>query len=115
MGTLSDMSPEQCVGRPLDGRTDLWSLGVVLHEMLTGERPFTAEHELELVYVIHNVDPPPPSSRMPEVPLGLDAVVKRCLARAPLDRFASAQELRGALEAPLPPSLSLDRAQRPAG
>ena len=98
VGTLSYMSPEQCVGRPLDGRSDLWSLGVVLHEMLTGERPFTAEHELELVYVIHNVDAPPPSSRDGRVPAALDAVVRRCLARAPDERFASADELGRALE-----------------
>ncbi len=99
VGTLAYMSPEQCVGRPLDGRSDLWSLGVVLHEMLTGARPFTADHELELVYVIHNVDPPTPSALDARVPPALDALVKRCLARATEDRFASAHELGQALDA----------------
>jgi tRNA A-37 threonylcarbamoyl transferase component Bud32 len=115
VGTLAYMSPEQCVGRPLDGRSDLWSLGVVLHEMLTGERPFTAEHELELVYVIHNIDPPPPSSREPAVPAALDAVVKRCLARAREDRFASAQELGRALDHGRSPSLPADPPEKSAG
>ena len=100
VGTLAYMSPEQCVGRPLDGRSDLWSLGVVLHEMLTGARPFTAEHELELVYVIHNVDPQPPSAASAGVTPELDAVVKRCLARAGEDRFASAGEALEALGGP---------------
>jgi tRNA A-37 threonylcarbamoyl transferase component Bud32 len=102
VGTLAYMSPEQCVGRPLDGRSDLWSLGVVLHEALTGKRPFQAEHELELVYVIHNVDPPRPSSLAPAVPSTLDDIVLRCLAREPDERFASADELAAALESALP-------------
>lgn len=107
VGTLAYMSPEQCVGRPLDGRSDLWSLGVVLHEALTGKRPFSAEHELELVYVIHNVDPPPPSSIMPLVPAPLDDLVRRCMARAPDDRFASAAEVAAALEAICGPAKSV--------
>ena len=97
VGTLAYMSPEQCIGRPLDGRTDVWSLGVTLHEMLTGKLPFLAEHELELVYVIHNADPAPPSSLAPAVPPGLDALVLRCLARDVDDRFASAREVADAL------------------
>jgi serine/threonine-protein kinase len=101
VGTLAYMSPEQCVGRPLDGRSDLWSLGVSLHEMLTGAKAFDARHELELVYVIHNVDPPPPSTLVAGVAPALDAIVLRCLARAPELRFGSAQELADALAAVL--------------
>ena len=104
VGTLAYMSPEQCVGRPLDGRSDVWSLGVTLHEMLTDELPFVAEHELELVYLIHNADPPPPSSLAPAVPPALDALVLRCLARDPDDRFASAREVADALAEHGPPA-----------
>jgi tRNA A-37 threonylcarbamoyl transferase component Bud32 len=99
VGTLAYMSPEQCVGRPLDGRSDLWSLGVTLYEALTGRRAFDAKHELELVYVIHNVDPERPSAIVPDAPLALEAAILRCLDREPEARFASAGELVAALTA----------------
>lgn len=98
VGTLAYMSPEQCVGRKLDGRSDLWSLGVTLYEMLTGRRPFDAEHELELVYVIHNVDPEAPSSGA-GVPEELSTITMRCLARDPDDRFRTARDVEDALTA----------------
>ena len=97
VGTLAYMSPEQCVGRPLDGRSDLWSLGVTLYEALTGKRAFDAKHELELVYVIHNVDPEPPSAIVPDAPPGLEATILRCLDREPEARFASARDVEAAL------------------
>ena len=97
VGTLAYMSPEQCVGRPLVGATDLWSLGVTLYEMVTGRRPFLAEHELELVYVIHNVDPEPPSKLAPGLPPALETAILRCLERAPERRFADAKALADAL------------------
>ena len=97
VGTLAYMSPEQCVGRPLDGRSDLWSLGVTLHEAITGRRAFDARHELELVYVIHNVDPPLPSALVAGVPPVLEAVIVRCLARDPEARFAAAGQIEEAL------------------
>ena len=99
VGTLAYMSPEQCVGRPLDGRSDLWSLGATLYELLTGARPFVAEHELELVYVIHNVDAAPPSELVPGLPPEVDAIVARCLERSPERRYASARSLGDALRA----------------
>ena len=97
VGTLAYMSPEQCIGRPLEGATDLWSLGATLYEMVTGRRPFVAEHELELVYVIHNVDPEPPSKLAPGVPAALETAILRCLERAPERRYASAKALADAL------------------
>ncbi|MFT3765706.1 MAG: serine/threonine-protein kinase [Minicystis sp.] len=97
VGTLAYMSPEQCVGRPLDGRSDVWSLGVTLYEALTGRRAFDAKHELELVYVIHNVDPEPPAKIIPDVPAPLADAIMRAIAREPEDRFATARELEDAL------------------
>jgi hypothetical protein len=102
VGTLAYMSPEQCVGRPLDGRTDLWSLGATLYELLTGTRPFIAEHELELVYVIHNVDADPPSAKVPGLPPEVDAVVARCLERSLERRYGSARSLGDDLRAAMP-------------
>jgi serine/threonine-protein kinase len=96
VGTLAYMSPEQCVGRPVDGRSDLWSLGVVLYELLSGRRPFQAEHELELVYRIHNTAPTSLAELAPEK---VAVVVARCLAREAEGRYPSARELAEALEA----------------
>lgn len=97
VGTLAYMSPEQCVGRPLDGRSDLWSLGVTLYQALTGRRPFDGKHELELVYLIHNVDPKRPSALTPGIPEPLESAILRCLARDPDDRFPTARDLLAAL------------------
>lgn len=95
VGTLAYMSPEQCIGPNVDGRSDVWSLGVVLHEMLAGERPFDADHELELVYRIHNTKP----RALPDgVPAPMAAIVAKCLAREPSERFESADALARALE-----------------
>jgi tRNA A-37 threonylcarbamoyl transferase component Bud32 len=110
VGTLSYMSPEQCVGRPLDGRSDLWSLGVTLYQALTGRRAFDGKHELELVYLVHNVDPPRPSAVVPGVPPALEAAILRCLSREPGDRFATARDLEAALEASAAPSDPVDHA-----
>src|SRR5262249_16998697 len=62
LGTLSYMSPEQAQGVPADQRCDVWSLGVVMYELLTGELPFKAEHEAGMLYLIVNNEPPPPSA-----------------------------------------------------
>ncbi|MBU8898496.1 protein kinase [Corallococcus sp. M34] len=95
VGTLAYMSPEQCVGRPVDGRSDVWSLGVVIYELLSGHRPFLGTHELELVYRIHNTPAAPLPSSVPE---DLRALIGRCLSREVEERFQSADALRGALE-----------------
>lgn len=100
MGTPSYMSPEQFMGQTVDGRSDLFSAGVVLYQLLTGEKPFTGA----LTTIMHKVlkeDPPWPSVLNVHVPARLDAVVKRAMAKRPEDRFQSAAEFRRVLDAAL--------------
>lgn len=93
LGTPKYMSPEQSTGDTIDHRTDIFSLGIVLYEMLTGGKLF---HGDSLANVLHNVatfDPPPPSRIKPEVTHLLDLVVKRALEKKPAARYASAWEM----------------------
>lgn len=99
VGTLAYMSPEQAIGRPLDGRADVWSLGVVLYELLADRRPFSGQHEMELIYLLCNVDPPDLRALDPTIPAELAAIVMRCLAREPEARHADAAALEAALAA----------------
>ena len=97
-GKIAYLSPEQCRGRGIDRRSDLFSLGIVMWEMLTTERLFRHPSDFETMASIVNDATPPPSSRRPEVPPELDAVVLRLLAKEPADRFQSADELLEHLE-----------------
>jgi len=93
MGTPQYMSPEQTRGDEVDGRSDLFSAGVVLYQMLAGERPFRGDSLLALAQRIATEDPPPLAERRPDVPPGLRRAVERCLAKDPVDRYASGHEL----------------------
>jgi serine/threonine-protein kinase len=96
-GTFGYMSPEQVRGLPVDRRADVFSLGAVLHEMLTGERLFTGPSELAVLDKVRSAEVRPPSARNPAVPPELDACVLRALAREPERRCAWAGDLRDAL------------------
>jgi serine/threonine-protein kinase len=96
-GKFGYMSPEMVRGLPVDRRSDVFALGVVLHETLTGERLFTGPSELAVMERVRAAEVRPPSVRNAEVPAALDAVVLRALAREPEARFAWASELRDAL------------------
>jgi len=99
LGTVAYMSPEQVGGREVDSRTDIWSLGVVLYEMVTGQLPFRGEYEPAMIYSILNDKPKPMSSLREGVPRELERVVKRALAKGQDDRYQSASEMLNDLKA----------------
>jgi serine/threonine protein kinase/tetratricopeptide (TPR) repeat protein len=98
MGTLGYMSPEQAQGGSADHRTDIWSLGVMFYEMLTGEVPFKAEHEAGLLYLIVNEQPPLPSAMDKKIPRQVDPVVMRMLEKEREKRFSSMAEVVTAID-----------------
>jgi eukaryotic-like serine/threonine-protein kinase len=93
LGTVSYMSPEQARGEKVDRRTDIWSLGVVLYEMLTGRLPFAGEFEQSIIYGIINSEPEPVTSVRSNVPMELDRILAKLMAKDPADRYQSAQEI----------------------
>jgi len=97
MGTPYYMSPEQASGAALDQRSDLYSTAVVLYELISGKLPHTAEDVHSLVYVIAMEDPTPISEHAPSLPRPYREFFARALAKAPADRYASAEEMREAL------------------
>jgi len=100
MGTPIYMSPEQCRGtRAVDHRSDMYSLGVILFEMLVGHPPFVSEGFGELVNMHLNVPPPSPRASRHDIPEALDAIVLKMLAKNPDERFADMAELQAALKA----------------
>jgi serine/threonine-protein kinase len=111
-GTPKYMSPEQLRGEKIDGRADLYSLGVVLYELVTGRPPFSAENAMGYVYQHASVKPPRPSEVAPKakIPPSLDAFLERALAKLPRDRPATAEifrdELKRAVEPLTPPAIA---------
>ncbi|MBP2681959.1 MAG: serine/threonine protein kinase with repeat, partial [Candidatus Krumholzibacteriota bacterium] len=93
VGTVAYMSPEQAKGREVDERTDIWSLGVILYEMLTGRGPFRGDVEAALLYSIMNQDPEAVTALRPDVPIEVERVVMRALEKDPEKRYAAADEV----------------------
>jgi beta-lactam-binding protein with PASTA domain/tRNA A-37 threonylcarbamoyl transferase component Bud32 len=99
IGTAQYLSPEQARGAPVDQRSDIYSVGVVLYELLTGEAPYNGETPVEIAMKHLSAIPEPPSTKRPEVPPELDAVVLRALAKNPDDRYQTVEEMDADLSA----------------
>jgi len=123
MGTPAYMAPEQVLGREIDGRADLYSVGVVLYRLLSGRLPFNADTAISMVQMQISEAPTPIVTWRPDLPAWCVSIVERALAKSPSDRFQSAEEFRSALLAavtpqalgemptiatPTPPGLSFD-------
>jgi serine/threonine protein kinase len=98
IGTVAYMSPEQLRGKPVDHRSDIFSLGAILYEMLTGRRPFRGETEVDTITAVLREDPPELDVEQPGIPAPLQQIVGHCLEKDPENRFQSARDLGFALE-----------------
>src|SRR2546421_6001726 len=93
IGTAQYLSPEQAKGAPVDQTSDLYSLGIVLYELLTGSVPFTGDTPVEIAMKHLSAPVQPPSERRPDIPHDLDSVILRALAKSPAQRYQSADEM----------------------
>ena len=125
MGTATYFSPEQAQGHVVDPRTDVYSLGVVLYEMVAARPPFTGDNPVSIAYQHVREEPVPPSQHNPDVPPVFDAIVAKAMAKNRANRYSSAEELRTDLlrfnqgqtvsAAPLPPAVAVTGVMTPAG
>jgi len=107
LGTPAFMAPEHFTGMPIDGRSDLFSAGVVLYWMATGEKPFAADTVLGVQYKVVNTDPVPPRTLNPSISESLEAVILKCIEKDPARRYQSGDELARDLRTlPAPQSIS---------
>ena len=107
IGTPEYMSPEQAEGKAVDHRSDLYSLGIVLYQMLTGRVPFAGDTPLAVLHKQVYEAPPPPRALNPEIPAGVEKALFRALAKRPKDRYQSAGEMAAALQAVAAPKTEI--------
>src|SRR4051812_21687263 len=98
IGTVAYMSPEQAEGKPVDPRSDIFAVGVLLHEMATGDRPFKGDTNVSIVSSILRDNPPPVTDLNPRLPADLARIIRRCLAKDPARRYQTSADLRNELE-----------------
>ena len=113
VGTVAYMSPEQLRGKPVDHRSDIFSFGAILYEMLSGRRAFHGETEVDTMTAVLREDPPVASLDQAAVPAGYQDILKHCLEKEPEDRFQSAKDLAFALQTLAGTSLARSGRQRP--
>jgi len=97
MGTPSYMSPEQVHGQKIDARSDIFSLGVILYELLTGKKPFTGETMSSVMFAVMKADPAPPSTIDSKIDTAWDEILRKALAKEPEGRYATAKEFAQAV------------------
>src|ERR1700733_12388737 len=98
VGTVAYMSPEQLRGKTVDHRSDIFSVGAILYEMLAGRRAFRGEADVDTITAVLREDPPPVNLEQSKVPVSFQQIVQHCLEKEPENRFQSARDLRFALE-----------------
>ena len=98
IGTVNYMSPEQARGRTIDHRTDIWSLGVVLYEMVTGKHPFRGANAQSVIHSLLNDVPDPIMNMTKKIPKGFECIINRCLEKDPENRFLSMDDVKESLQ-----------------
>jgi eukaryotic-like serine/threonine-protein kinase len=93
LGTVPYMSPEQAQGHTVDHRTDIWSLGIIMYEMITGQHPFRSEYETALIYSIINQEPDPVTGLRSGIPMDLERIIQKCLEKEAGNRYQSTSEI----------------------
>ncbi|GAB4361241.1 MAG: hypothetical protein Kow006_31840 [Gammaproteobacteria bacterium] len=98
LGTPTYMAPEQVKGQKVDAKTDIYSLGIIMYEMFTGRPPYVADDPMGILFQHMEAKAKPPIEKNPELPVEIDALIRKAMARKPEDRFADMDELRLAIE-----------------
>src|SRR3954466_12371295 len=113
LGTVDYVAPEQIEGRDQDGRVDVYALGCVLFECLTGSRPYPRDSQVAIIYAQLREPPPRPSELRPDLPAAIDGVIARGMAKAPERRYQTCGEMIEAARGPAPPATTQPRAVPP--